>query len=212
VNTVRKSVDAVLQAGDDPGTFEAIISTGSVDREGEIVSPDSWELPLPDQISLNLNHSSSVEDVVGSGTPWLDELGQLRLSGKWASTAQAQKARTLTSEGHLRSLSVEFLRKGKVNELVGCALVLLPANKDAVMLSSKQFNDELQRVIKAAGSSDGAMVQAIHDASSHLGAVCIAVPADDDDLSEDGSDGASDGSNKSLQAKALRLRLKALSR
>jgi hypothetical protein len=208
----------VTPSGDAGGSFDAILSTPSVDRDGESLAPHSWKQPLPARISITTDHTGSVADVVASGEPYLATDGSLRLKGKFAATEKGQQIRQLVVGGDIDSLSVELLRRKDangqpVNELVGASFVLLPANTDAVVLSAKSFNDQLEQVIKAASTGgDAAMVQAIHDAAGHLGAACIVVEVpveDDDDLSEGGSDGADDGANKSA---ALRLRLKTLSR
>jgi hypothetical protein len=179
----------------------------------ESISPSSWAQPLPESIPLNVNHSGDVSDIVGSGRPWLDADGNLRVSGTFASTPEAQHIRSLVAEGHLRSVSVEFLRrKGAsgqpVNELVGGAFVNVPSNPEARVLSAKAaaFSDAVQYIVKS-GGGDAALLQAIHDASSHLGASCA---ADWDEFTDDSDldDGEADGANK---AAALSLRLKNLS-
>jgi hypothetical protein len=161
-----------------------------------------------------VDHSLSVSDVIGSGRPFLDTDGNLRVVGKFASSAAAQHVRGLVAEGHVQSVSVEFLRrKGangqSVNELVGGAFVSVPSNTEARVLSAKAFGAAVQAVLdgKSADDAGKAMLQAIHDAAGHLGAQCVGcVPVEDTD--EDSS-GTQEGANK---ASALRLRLKALSR
>jgi hypothetical protein len=217
---VHKRVTAAVSPASDagPGEFDIILSTAARDREGEVVAPGSWVMPLPDVIPINANHSSDVSDIVGSGAPWIDADGHLRVRGTFASTPQAQHVRSLVQEGHLRTVSVEMLRrKGvngePVNELVGGAFVLLPANPQAIVLSAKAFNDQLEQVIKAAstGADVSAMVRAIHDAATHIdNTVCPAMGYADDDLSEDGESGEDDGANS--KALALKLRLKAMAR
>jgi hypothetical protein len=208
----------VTPSGDAGGSFDAILSTPSVDRDGESLASHSWKQPLPARISITTDHTGSVADVVASGEPYLAADGSLRLKGKFAATEKGQQIRQLVVGGDIDSLSVELLRRKDangqpVNELVGASFVLLPANTDAVVLSAKSFNDQLEQVIKAASTGgDAAMVQAIHDAAGHLGAACIVVPVEADDVSEDGEDGAEDGANKSFQLRALKLRLRALSR
>jgi hypothetical protein len=131
-------------------------------------------------IPINVDHSKSVRDVIGSGRPFIDQDGNLRVKCTFSSGPEGQHIRSLVSEEHLRTVSVEFLRhkaaNGQpVNELIGGAFVLVPANPAAVMLSAKTFSDQLQQVIKAAADGgDAAMVQAIHDAAAHLGADCMA--------------------------------------
>jgi phage head maturation protease len=198
----------------DNGEFDMILSNGTRDRDGETIAPGSWAQPLPEVIPINTNHSTDVAAIVGSGRPWLDSEGNLRVQGTFASTPAGQHIRSLVNEGHLRSVSVEFLRRkdgnATVNELVGGAFVNVPANPEARVLASKGapqwFSDLVSKAV--AGEDTSAMVRAIHDASVHLGAQC-APAAPDDDASEDGTDGADDGVNK---AAALRLRLKALRR
>ena len=218
---ITKRAQASVAPGDDPGEFDMILSNGTRDRDGESIPTNSWAQPLPETIPINANHSSDVSDIVGSGVPWIDDQGGLRVRGTFATTPLGQHVRTLVNEGHLRSVSVEFLRRkdgnGRpVNELVGGAFVNIPANPEARVLASKgrlsfaEFRaflageaDPIGLVTKAADESadSSAMIAAIHDASVHLGAQCAAP--------DDVDDGADDGANK---AAALKLRLKALRR
>jgi hypothetical protein len=220
---LTKRAQATVTPGDEPGEFDMLLSNAALDRDGEVLHPQDWAQPLPKSIPINVNHSANVSDVVASGTPFIDGGGNLRVKGTFASTPEAQHIRTLVNEGHVTSVSVEFLRRkgqggGDVNELVGGAFVNIPSNPQARVLASKgvldleTFTRQLEAILagepdpmamvtKAAGG-DASLLQAIHDASWHLGATCVA-PADDVD------DGADDGANK---AAALRLRLKALSR
>lgn len=211
-----KRAQASVTPGDDPGEFDMILSNGTRDREGETISPDSWAQPLPDVIPINANHSPDVADIVASGRPFIDTAGNLRVVGTFAATPQAQHVRSLVNDGHLRSVSVEFLRRkdvngAQINELVGGAFVNIPANPTAVVLASKgvldydQFaalmmgeTDAMTMVAKAAGG-DAAMVAAIHDAAVHLGAQCLAAPPDVDD-------GSDDGANKALRLMSLRVK------
>jgi hypothetical protein len=202
-----KRAQASVTASDN-GEFDMILSNGTRDRDGETLPPDSWARPLPETIPINANHSKDVSDIVGSGKPFIDSEGNLRVRGVFASTPLGQHVRTLVNEGHLRSASVEFLRKDGRHELVGGAFVNIPANPTARVLASKAFADFEERLsailagepaTKAAGEAS-AMTQAIHDASVHLGAQCVVTP-------DDADDGADDGANK---AAALRLRLKAV--
>jgi hypothetical protein len=209
VTVQTKSATALIQAGDDTGTFDAILSTPTVDRDGESLATSSWKQPLPSRISITMDHTGSVADVVASGEPYLAADGSLRLKGKFASTSKGQEVRQLVVGGDISALSVEFLRSKSVdgqpiNELTAASFVLLPANTDAVVLSAKAFSAEVERIVKAAGDGDAAMVQAIHDASAHLGAACVVAKVQDDDPS-----GAQEGANKCA---ALALRLKMLAR
>jgi HK97 family phage prohead protease len=59
----------------DQGTFEAVISTATIDREKDIVDPDGmvralhkW-MPTGKQIPLAWNHSTAAEDIIGTIDP-----------------------------------------------------------------------------------------------------------------------------------------------
>jgi hypothetical protein len=208
---LRKRVDAAIGPSvSDPGEFDLILSNGALDRDGEKLHLADWAQPLPTTVPINVNHSNDVSDIVGSGEPFFDSEGNLRVTGKFASTPQAQHIRSLVNEGHLTSVSVEFLRTKDGNVLVGGAFVNVPANPEARVLASKALDDfevRLDRILAGqlvakavADSADGmAMITAIHDASVHLGAQCVEMV--------DSDDGASDGANKAM---ALRLRLKSI--
>jgi hypothetical protein len=99
-----------------------------------------------------------------------------------------------------------------------------PYFANAVILDAKAFGSAVTAVlngqspaaaIKSLGG-DAAMVQAIHDASGHLGAVCVASYEPDnwgdDGLTPDEDDDDGEGVDDKAFADALRLRLKALSR
>jgi hypothetical protein len=218
--THSKSATASIKAlADDSsnGAFDLLLSSSALDRDGETLLPNQWQQPFPDSVPINANHSADVSDIVGSGRPWLDADRNLRVSGTFASSPAAQHLRSLVSEGHLRSVSVEFIRtkgaNGPAHVLVGGAFVNVPSNPEARVLSAKAaaFSSAVRAVVEGKSFSDAeaAFVQAIHDASSHLGAACAADWDQDTDDDEDGADGADDGANK---AAALRLRLKSLAR
>jgi hypothetical protein len=207
--TATKRAQATVSPGEDTGEFDMILSNGALDRDGEKLNLSDWAQPLPDTIPINVNHSSDVSDIIGSGVPFFDSEGNLRVRGTFASNAAAQHIRSLVNEHHLQSVSVEFLRTENGNVLVGGAFVNVPANPQARVLASKALDFERRLdailagrpVAKAvADSSDGmALITAIHDASVHLGAQCVETT--------DSYDGAADGANR---ATALQLRLKAI--
>lgn len=164
-----KSVEAPVSAVDSEnpsGEFDVILSTEALDRDGEKLYLDEWKTPLPDRITFDSDHGMSVATTVGSGVPTLED-GVLRVRGTFASTDHAQTVRTLVNEGHITKTSVAFrsMRDKKSNtvvrELLNGAFVAVPANEEAVVLSSKSA--------KAEGHSHQ---QAIHDAAVLLGAMC----------------------------------------
>lgn len=147
MTTRTKSATADVHAveNDSPhGSFEAIISTPSLDRDGDRLTPDGWKTPLPDHIPISVNHAMTADSIIGSGRPFIDTAGNLRVRGTFASTELGQTVRSLVNDGHLRTLSVEFLEQRGAKsagpsrrELVGASLVYLPSNRDARVLSSK---------------------------------------------------------------------------
>lgn len=176
------------------GEFDVILSTNALDRDGDNLNPDEWKTPLPEHITFDSDHGMSVATTVGSGKPFINEQGQLQVRGTYASTPHAQNVRTLVNEGHIKTTSVAFMeRKGKKDskperELLNGAFVAVPANAEAVVLSSKS----IMSVLKAADTVTPApedMVQAAHDALVHLGAACACEPGT----------GATDGANKTYQ-------------
>lgn len=201
----RKSLEANVTGADDGkpfGGFVAIASTPSRDRDGDVLSRDEW-LPLPDRLTVDADHGMSVASTIGSARPYFDDSGRLMIDAAFSSIDRAQEVRTLIREGHVSTVSVAFLTDQAAKaaglpfrELLNVGVVSIPANPDAVILDAKSagledFRVQLDRILageddvvtKAAGGGDAALVQAIHDASCHLGAACSGVVADaaDDD-------------------------------
>ena len=125
------------------GEFDVILSTKSLDRDGDELRPDEWLTPLPDHITFDSDHGMSVVTTVGSGRPFINGDGQLQVRGTFASTSHAQNVRTLVNEGHIRNVSVAFANHKPTKdaaprrELLNGAFVAIPANPQAVVLSSK---------------------------------------------------------------------------
>lgn len=128
------------------GEFLAVISDPTLDRDGEILDAGAFE-PLPDKITIDIDHGMSVRSTVGSGKPFY-EGDQLMIRGRFASTDLAKDTRTLVTEGHIDRMSVAFgsakreqgedgvphLVKG---ELLNVAIVAIPANPSAAILAAK---------------------------------------------------------------------------
>lgn len=144
MDVTTKAADVRPVESDHPhGEFDVILSTRALDRDGDELLPNEWKTPLPEHITFDSDHGMSVETCVGSGHPFINDDGQLQVRGTFASTPHAQNVRTLVNEGHIRSVSVSFMtRKGtkgaKVErELLNGAFVAVPANPEALVLSSK---------------------------------------------------------------------------
>jgi hypothetical protein len=229
VEAERKSIQATIDSITAPtdekpyGGFIAIASDESLDRDGEHLLKSEWVTPLPDRITIDMDHGMSVATTIGSAHPYF-EGGRLMIDASFSSIERAQETRALVLEGHITTVSVAALvDRSKESgtprrELLNVGIVAIPSNRNAVILDAKAgvkapglaaFQAAVKSIVEGK-SADAAMLQAIHDASSHLGADCVdGIVGLDDDLSEDGESGESDGANKCA---ALALRMKALRR
>lgn len=143
------------------GSFDAILSAPTVDRDNEVIDPYAFD-PLPDHITIDVDHAMSVEKTVASGKPVYDENGMLWIKdARFASTALGQTVRTLVDEGHIKTMSVAYhpdpafqtwakgadgknhLVKG---ELLNAGIVGIPSNREAVITATKAFGEEGERL------------------------------------------------------------------
>jgi len=180
MNVVSKAVATIEPAENDAhdpvGSFHVLLSTAAEDRDGDTLSLDEWQTPLPDHITFDSDHLMSVAGTVGSGQPVLTERG-IEVTGTYSSIPEAQKVRTLVNEGHIRTTSVAFMvtKAGKgpgaktVRELLNGAFVAVPSNRDALVLSHKGVT---QKVGQRNSASDMTAIQNAHDLLSSLGAEC----------------------------------------
>jgi hypothetical protein len=176
MEVIRK--DATITNTDEefPGSFEVILSAPTKDRDGDTLLPDEWKQPLPEHITFDSDHGMTVATTVGSGVPRIDEAtGNLVVAGSYSSLPRAQEVRTLVNEGHIRTTSVAFMsekteKDGKsvaTRELLNGAFVAIPANREALVLSSKGIKAGARN-----NASDLAAIQEIHDTATALGADC----------------------------------------
>lgn len=175
---IRKDA-TVTATGDEegPGTFTAVLSAPTKDRDGDTLLPDGWKTPLPDRIPVDVDHSMSVAGTVGSAHPYIDEkTGDLMIDGTFASTPKAQEVRTLMKEGHINTTSVAFMntkeptkdgRTVNKRELLNAAIVAIPSNREALVTSAKSISEKTGA---RNSQSDMVHVQAIHDHAIALGA------------------------------------------
>jgi hypothetical protein len=134
--------------GDDPnGSFEAILSAATLDRDGEIIDAKAFE-PLPDRIPIDIDHGMTVATTVGSGVPFYDG-DLLKIKATFSSISRAQEIRTLVTEGHIDRMSVTFMGAARSEkdgvphvtkaELLNAAFVPIPSNREAAVLVAKAF-------------------------------------------------------------------------
>ena len=163
-----------------PGSFDVILSTPEVDRDGESVAVGAFD-PLPDHITFDVDHGMTTETTVGSGTPRYED-GQLRVAGTWSSLQRAQDVRTLVREGHIKTTSVAYMdaQMEQVDgvptvtkaELLNGAFVAIPSNRGATVLSAKAYADAVAAAGPVLKETKADRLQQIHDLSVGNGATC----------------------------------------
>lgn len=146
-----KSVQATIEdieSDSGPGEFEVVLATSDLDRDGDTLLGDEWELPLPQRIQFNTDHDHSVAATVGSAVPRL-EGDKIVCRGTYATTQHAQDTRQLVRDGHITHVSVAYREKRgqksakPTRELINGSFVVVPANTKAVVLESKSATEVL---------------------------------------------------------------------
>jgi len=174
-------VKAVEDSKNPNGEFDVVLSAPTLDRDGEIIDAKVFE-PLPDHITFDIDHGMSTATTVGSGAPFYDDEGRLRVKGTYSSIPRAQEVRTLVSEGHIRTTSVAFMgavreeKDGKPHvvkaELLNGAFVPIPSNRESVVLSAKSY---AEKAGARNAAKDAERLQTVHDLIVQNGAVCESV-------------------------------------
>ena len=128
------------------GKIQFIASDDTVDRSGESIPVDSWDLSnFTKSPRLLVDHDYRVESIVGVAEDIRIEDGKLMFSPKFhAITELAKQVSQMVTEGMLDTVSVGFMRKGDKkagiqNELMEISFVAVPANPNARMLSVKSL-------------------------------------------------------------------------
>lgn len=199
-NAITKAAALIQPAEDDAdhpnGAFDVILSAESLDRDGDTLKRDEWKQPLPDHIVFDIDHGMNVATTVGSGKPFIDEDGNLRVKGTYSSIPRGQEIRTLVNEGHIRTTSVAFLTEKSTKdakparELLNGAFVAIPSNRDALVLSSKALDVEPELKLGARNNANDAKhIQAAHDHMVMLGAQCQGGPEDSSGADADAEGG-----------------------
>lgn len=133
------------------GSLVAVASTNSVDRHGEIVDNNGWDLKAYKKNPLILwAHDHSIPAIGMSAKTWVEGTGkkaQLMIKPVFHDvTEQARALKALVDMGVLKALSVGFRPIESPdgvtftkNELLEVSLVNVPANADAQMLAYKSL-------------------------------------------------------------------------
>ena len=145
------AIEATEKASSDTGTFEVVISSENVDRYGEVIKLDAWELEhyLKSPVVLWGHDHKTLP--IGMATSVVAKDGKLIATGKFAPHEHAQQIRTLYDLGMLRATSVGFIEKEREGnlitkaELIEFSFVSVPANPFALALAldNQRSVDEL---------------------------------------------------------------------
>lgn len=140
---------AEVKAADakDVGTFEMIITTEDIDRVGEMIKSDAWEL---ERYMLNpvVLWAHNYSELPVGMTEKLEKVegGKLKATGKFAAHEKAQTIRELYDGGYIKTSSVGFIpltMEGNIitkAELLEWSFVPVPCNPFA--LSTLGFSTE----------------------------------------------------------------------
>jgi HK97 family phage prohead protease len=148
-----KFLEATITKADD-GSFIAIASTNSVDRHGEIVDNNGWELKSFKKNPVILWSHDHTEPAIGvSKKTWVEGTGKkakLMIQPLLHDvTERARAIKELVDLGIIRTLSVGFKPLESPdgvtftkNELLEVSMVNVPANADAQMLAYKSLKSK----------------------------------------------------------------------
>ena len=156
--------------GDGPGTFEAVLSAPTLDRDGEVIAPKAFD-PLPEVLPIHRDHDMTTRGLCAVATPFYDG-DVLKAKGTFFEDADGQRMRLYAKHGILK-MSVGFMgakyevRSGVPHivkaELLESSFVSVPSNRDTPVTSAKDLGrksiegsfealrEQLQRSIRAAG-------------------------------------------------------------
>lgn len=186
--TTKHYATASIKALDDDGgyDFESILSVPTLDRDGEIIDGKAFE-PLPEHITIDVDHAMTVERTVASGQPFY-EGDALMFRGTFASTPLGQLTRTLVKEGHIRTMSVAFMNARvevdpdderphiRQAELLNAAIVAIPSNREALIGAVKSLAEDIadpDAEVKAIDDTNAALKAA--EAAGHANQVAYVI-------------------------------------
>lgn len=141
---------ATLKAVGDTGTFKIVVSTDDVDRHGEIVDQDGWQLNnyMTNPVVL-WGHNHNQIPVGITDKMYIETTGtrkSLIAEGRFADHEFAQTLRKLYEAGMLKTASVGFIpmkyegNRIVQSELLEWSFVSIPANPYALALVQNGFN------------------------------------------------------------------------
>lgn len=159
-----KFLEATIEKAED-GSFTAIASTNSVDRHGEVVDNNGWDLKAYKKNPVILWGHDHNEPAIGVAKKvWVDGAGskaKLMIQPVLHDvTEKARAVKALVDMGVVKTLSVGFKPLESPdgvtftkNELLEVSMVNVPANADAMMMAYKGLKDAgfEEKTIEAVG-------------------------------------------------------------
>lgn len=138
VKEAIKSTNMANVQGD--GTFEVLATTEAVDRDGDVIKADGWDLaPYLKNPVVLWAHNYSLPPI-GAITDIKQTANGMIVKGVFAKTEMGQQIRGLYDDGIVRAMSVGFIPKERTGniitkqELLEISFVPVPANSEAVSL------------------------------------------------------------------------------
>lgn len=138
-NEVKDIIESTIKASaKDTGEFEVVITTENMDRMGEVISMNAWELDHYMKNPVVLWGHDHRQLPIGICTDIRKEEGKLIAKGKFATHTLAQDIRKLYDLGIVRATSVGFIEKEREGnlitkaELIEFSFVSVPANPFAL--------------------------------------------------------------------------------
>lgn len=152
----------ISEATAENGEFEVIATTQDVDRHGEVIRIDGWEMEnyMKNPIILFGHDYWNMDCIVGRATEIRFEGGKMIVKGVFASgeaNPKAQQLRKLYEEGIVKTVSVGFIPRQRDEqdrdvitkaELLEISFVPVPANPEALSvmkglgIDPKEFSEE----------------------------------------------------------------------
>lgn len=154
METQKLQLKAFTQKAGD-GRITVIASDETVDRSGEVVPIDAWDLAnFRQSPRLLIDHDYSVKSVVGLAENIRVQGRQLLFDPLFHEITQAaRETKQMVEQGFLDTVSVGFLRReegGRIlNELLEVSFVAVPCNPNARTLSVNDIGPDEEKAVEA---------------------------------------------------------------
>jgi len=152
----KQSIEAFTEIVD--GKMIAIASDDSIDRMGDSLEIDRWELKnFKKNPILLAGHQNFPEYVVGVAKNIKTEGNKLIFEPIFHGITELSKnLEKMVTEGFIKAWSVGFIpnalmekdNKNARNELLEISLVAVPANANALMVSAKSYGDSVKKEVE----------------------------------------------------------------